>query len=331
MLEYILRRVIMTIPLLFLISLISYMVIELPPGNYLVQYVATLESTMGMQISDEQIAQLRGLYGLDKPIYIRYLRWLANVIRGDLGRSFQHNRPVGELLSERIPLTILLTFVAILFSWAIAIPIGVFSAVNQYSIFDYVFTFLGFIGLAMPSFLLALIVMWFSFSQLGFTATGLFSSEYLDAPWSMAKALDLLKHLPVPALIIGLSGTAGLIRIMRGNLLDELSKPYVETARAKGLKERRLLFKYPVRVAINPLISTIGWLLPHLFSGSTLVAIVLDLQTVGPLLFNGLLSQDMYLASSIVLILSSLTLIGTLLSDILLAWVDPRIRYERST
>jgi peptide/nickel transport system permease protein len=321
----------MTIPLLFLISLISYMVIELPPGNYLVQYVATLESTTGMQISDEQIAQLRGLYGLDKPVYIRYLRWLANVIRGDLGRSFQHNRPVGELLAERIPLTILLTFVAILFSWAIAIPIGVFSAVNQYSIFDYVFTFLGFIGLAMPSFLLALIVMWFSFSQLGFTATGLFSSEYLDAPWSMAKFIDLLKHLPVPALIIGLSGTAGLIRIMRGNLLDELSKPYVETARAKGLKERRLLFKYPVRVAINPLISTIGWLLPHLFSGSTLVAIVLDLQTVGPLLFNGLLSQDMYLASSIVLILSSLTLIGTLLSDILLAWVDPRIRYERST
>jgi peptide/nickel transport system permease protein len=307
------------------------MVIELPPGNYLVQYVATLESTTGMQISDEQIAQLRGLYGLDKPVYIRYLRWLANVIRGDLGRSFQHNRPVGELLAERIPLTILLTFVAILFSWAIAIPIGVFSAVNQYSIFDYVFTFLGFIGLAMPSFLLALIVMWFSFSQLGFTATGLFSSEYLDAPWSMAKFIDLLKHLPVPALIIGLSGTAGLIRIMRGNLLDELSKPYVETARAKGLKERRLLFKYPVRVAINPLISTIGWLLPHLFSGSTLVAIVLDLQTVGPLLFNGLLSQDMYLASSIVLILSSLTLIGTLLSDILLAWVDPRIRYERST
>jgi peptide/nickel transport system permease protein len=331
MLEYILRRVIMTIPLLFLISLISYMVIELPPGNYLVQYVATLESRTGMTLPPEQIEQLRGLYGLDKPIYIRYLRWLGNVIRGDLGRSFQHNRPVGELLSERIPLTILLTFVAILFSWAIAIPIGVFSAVNQYSIFDYVFTFLGFIGLAMPSFLLALIVMWFSFSQLGFTATGLFSSEYLDAPWSMAKFIDLLKHLPVPALIIGLSGTAGLIRIMRGNLLDELSKPYVETARAKGLKERRLLFKYPVRVAINPLISTIGWLLPHLFSGSTLVAIVLDLQTVGPLLFNGLLSQDMYLASSIVLILSSLTLIGTLLSDILLAWVDPRIRYERST
>jgi peptide/nickel transport system permease protein len=321
----------MTIPLLFLISLISYMVIELPPGNYLVQYVATLESRTGMTLPSEQIEQLRGLYGLDKPIYIRYLRWLGNVIRGDLGRSFQHNRPVGELLAERIPLTILLTFVAILFSWAIAIPIGVFSAVNQYSIFDYVFTFLGFIGLAMPSFLLALIVMWFAFSSLGFTATGLFSSEYLDAPWNMAKFLDLLKHLPVPALIIGLSGTAGLIRIMRGNLLDELSKPYVETARAKGLKERRLLFKYPVRVAINPLISTIGWLLPHLFSGSTLVAIVLDLQTVGPLLFNGLLSQDMYLASSIVLILSSLTLIGTLLSDILLAWVDPRIRYERST
>mgnify|MGYP006285551777 CR=1 FL=1 len=331
MLEYILRRVIMTIPLLFLISLISYMVIELPPGNYLVQYVATLESRTGMTLPPEQIEQLRGLYGLDKPIYIRYLRWLGNVIRGDLGRSFQHNRPVGELLAERIPLTILLTFVAIVFSWAIAIPIGVFSAVNQYSIFDYVFTFLGFIGLAMPSFLLALIVMWFAFSSLGFTATGLFSSEYLDAPWTMAKFLDLLKHLPVPALIIGLSGTAGLIRIMRGNLLDELSKPYVETARAKGLKERRLLFKYPVRVAINPLISTIGWLLPHLFSGSTLVAIVLDLQTVGPLLFNGLLSQDMYLASSIVLILSSLTLIGTLISDILLAWVDPRIRYERST
>jgi peptide/nickel transport system permease protein len=326
MVQYIVRRVLLAIPLLFVISLISYMVIELPPGDYLVQYVASFENATGQRLTQDEIAQLRALYGLDRPIYARYLRWIWNFVQGNLGRSFQYNRPVSELLAERIPLTIAITLVAMVFSWAVAIPIGIFSAVRQYSVFDYIFTTFGFIGLATPSFLLALVVMWVAFSQFGFSASGLFSSEFIDAPWSWARVLDLLKHLPIPAVIIGIGGTAWLIRIMRGNLLDELRKPYVTTARAKGLSETRLLTKYPVRIAINPLISTIGWTLPQLFSGSTLVAIVLNLQTVGPVLFHALLSQDMYVAGSILLILSALTVIGTLISDILLAWVDPRIR-----
>jgi len=326
MVQYIVRRVLLAIPLLFVISLISYMVIELPPGDYLVQYVASFENATGQRLTQDEIAQLRALYGLDRPIYARYLRWIWNFVQGNLGRSFQYNRPVSELLAERIPLTIAITLVAMVFSWAVAIPIGIFSAVRQYSVFDYIFTTFGFIGLATPSFLLALVVMWIAFSRFGFSASGLFSSEFIDAPWSWARVLDLLKHLPIPAVIIGIGGTAWLIRIMRGNLLDELRKPYVTTARAKGLSETRLLTKYPVRIAINPLISTIGWTLPQLFSGSTLVAIVLNLQTVGPVLFHALLSQDMYVAGSILLILSALTVIGTLISDILLAWVDPRIR-----
>jgi peptide/nickel transport system permease protein len=328
MVQYIVRRFVLAVPLLILISLISYLVIELPPGDYLVQYIASIENTTGQRPTEDEIAQLRALYGLDKPLYMRYIRWIWNIMRGDLGRSFQHNRPVGELLAERVPLTILITLISILFSWCISVPIGIFSAVRQYSIFDYLFTFLGFIGLATPSFLLALVVMWIAFSKFNFSASGLFSSDFIDAPWSWARLLDLLKHLPVPALILGIGGTAWLIRIMRGNLLDELRKPYVTTARAKGLTETRLLAKYPVRVAINPLISTIGWILPDLFSGSTLVSIVLNLQTVGPVLYNALLSQDMYVAGSIVLILSALTVAGTLISDILLAWVDPRIRYS---
>ena len=328
MLQYIVRRVLLSIPLLFVISLISYLVIELPPGDYLVQYVASIENATGQRLTPDEIAQLRALYGLDRPVYARYLRWISNFMQGNLGRSFQHNRPVSELLAERVPLTIALTLVSMIFSWAIAIPIGIFSAVRQYSVFDYIFTTFGFIGLATPSFLLALVVMWIAFSQFGFNASGLFSSEFIDAPWSWARFLDLLKHLPIPALIIGIGGTAWLIRIMRGNLLDELRKPYVTTARAKGLTETRVLTKYPVRIAINPLISTIGWTLPQLFSGSALVAIFLNLQTVGPVLFHALLSQDMYVAGSILLILSTLTVIGTLISDILLAWVDPRIRLQ---
>jgi len=327
MLQYIARRVFVAIPLLFVISLISYLVIELPPGNYLEQYIAQFEMTSGERLTEAEIAQLRALYHLDRPLYARYIRWITNVLQGNLGRSFQHNRPVSELLAERVPLTLTITLFALLFSWAVAIPIGIFSAVRQYSLFDYLFTTLGFIGLATPSFLLALVVMWIAFSRFGFSASGLFSSEFIDAPWSAAKVLDLMKHLPIPALIIGIGGTSWLIRIMRGNLLDELRKPYVTTSRAKGLKETRLLLKYPVRIAINPLISTIGWTLPQLFSGSTLVAIVLNLQTVGPVLFNALLSQDMYVAGSILLILSTLTVIGTLISDILLAWIDPRIRF----
>jgi peptide/nickel transport system permease protein len=327
MVRYIIHRVFMVIPVLVIISIISYLVIELPPGDYLMVHIAALETTMGERLPPEEIEQLRALYGLDQPIHVRYARWIRNIFRGDLGRSFQHNRPVSDILAERVPLTIVISVAALMLTWVIAIPIGIFTAVHQYSVADYVFTFVGFIGLATPSFLLALVIMWLAFSQFGFSASGLFSSEFVDAPWSWAKALDLLKHLPIPALIIGLGGTAGLIRVMRGNLLDELRKPYVETARAKGLVERRLLLRYPVRVAVNPLISTVGWLLPDIFSGGALVAIVLNLQTVGPVLLNALLAQDMYVAGSIVLILSALTVVGTLISDILLAWADPRIRY----
>ncbi len=328
MLQFILRRIAIVIPLLILISMVSFMLIELPPGDYLVQYITAIENTTGERPTESEIASLRAMYGLDQPVVVRYFRWITNVLRGDLGRSFQHNKNVADLLGERVPLTMAVTLVAMIFSWAVAVPIGIFSAVRQYSLFDYIFTFVGFIGLATPSFLLALVILWIALSEFGFSASGLFSSEFIDAPWSWAKFVDLLKHIWIPAIILGFSGTAGLIRTMRANLLDELRKPYVTTARAKGLTERKLIFKYPVRVAINPLISNIGSLLPELFSGSTLVAIVLNLQTVGPVLLNALLSQDMYVAGSIILILSTLTVIGTLISDILLAWSDPRIRFE---
>jgi peptide/nickel transport system permease protein len=250
------------------------------------------------------------------------------VSKGNFGRSFQHNKPVAEVIGERIVLTVVISLFSLIFVWIVALPIGIYSATHQYSLLDYVVTFLGFIGLATPNFLLALIFIYFAHAYFGLSLTGLFSSEYMTAPWSMAKVWDMFKHLWVPIIVVGMAGTAQLIRVMRGTLLDELGKPYVETARAKGLPERRLLFKYPVRIAINPMISTIGWLLPYIVSGSTIASVVLNLPTTGPMLLRALMYQDMYLAGSFVLMLSVLTAIGTLLSDILLAWVDPRIRYE---
>jgi peptide/nickel transport system permease protein len=328
MLFYILRRLFLFIPLLLVISVISFIVIELPPGDFLTTYIMSLQSATGELLREDEIAQLTKLYGLNQPSYVRYFIWIRNIIlHGDFGRSLQWNKKVTELIGERVSLTIGISILTTLFTWIVAVPIGIYSAVHQYSVFDYIFTVIGFIGLATPGFLLALVVMWIAFSYLGLSVTGLFSPEFIQAPWGIAKLLDLLKHVWVPIIIIGMSGTAGLIRTMRANLLDELRKQYVITARAKGLPERRLLFKYPVRMAINPLISTIGWTLPHIVSGETLVSIVLNLPTVGPLFLRAVMSQDMYLAGSIVLILSSLTIIGTLISDILLAWVDPRIRY----
>jgi peptide/nickel transport system permease protein len=316
------------IPLLFVISIITFALIELPPGDYLSTYITQVEAASGQRLTPEEITEIRRFYGLDKPVYVRYFVWIGKVLTGDLGRSFEHNRQVTEILAERVPLTVVVSLSSLVFAWVVSIPIGVYSAVRQYSPFDYVFTFVGFIGLATPPFLLALVVMWFAFSKLGISATGLFSSEFVGAPWSFAKFVDLLKHLWIPMLIIGLESTARLIRVMRGNLLDELRKQYVITARSKGLKENTVIFRYPVRVAINPLISTITWLLPRVVSGGALVAIVLNLQTVGPLLLNSILTQDMYLAASIVLVLSVLTVLGSLLSDILLAALDPRIRFE---
>jgi peptide/nickel transport system permease protein len=267
-------------------------------------------------------------YGLDRPLPARYWRWVSGIVlRGNFGWSLQWNKSVNEILSERIPMTVTISLLALLLSWTVAIPIGIFSATHQYSIMDYVFTFLGFIGVATPGFLLALIIAWVLFAQFGFSMLGLYSKEYLDAPWSFAKFVDLLKHIWLPLILVGMGNTAATIRVVRNNLLDELRKQYVITARAKGLTEWGLLLKYPVRVAINPLLSTVSWVLPGLISGAVLIDIVLSLQTTGPVLLRAVLAQDMVLAGSIVLILSALTVIGALLGDILLAVVDPRIRF----
>jgi len=327
MLSYIAYRLLQFVPLLIAISLLAFAIIELPPGDYLTMHVYQLEQS-GTRVSEAEIARLTQQYGLDKPITQRYLLWMWNMLRhGNLGRSFQWNQPVTQVIGDRITLTFVMSLLSLLFVWAVSIPIGIYAATHQYTLFDYIFSFLGFIGMAVPGFLLALVVMFYAFKYLNISVTGLFSPEYVDAPWSWAKVANMMKRIWLPMIIIGISSTAALIRVMRGTLLDELRKPYVVTARAKGLVERKLLFKYPVRIAINPMISTIGWVLPGLVSGSALVSIVLNLPTMGPILLRALMAQDMYLAGSFVMIISLLTVTGTLISDILLAAVDPRIRY----
>jgi peptide/nickel transport system permease protein len=327
MLGYIAYRLFQLIPLLVLISVLTFAIIELPPGDYLSAYIVRLEQS-GTRISDDEVARLKQEYGLDKPLYWRYGWWMWKIIsRGDFGRSFQWGMPVREVIGDRLMLTMTISLASLIFVWATAIPIGIYSATHQYTFFDYFFTFLGFIGQAVPGFLLALVLMYLAITKFGFAVTGLFSPEYADAPWSWAKVADMGKRIWLPVIIIGISSTAGLIRVMRGLLLDELRKPYVTTARAKGVAERKLLWKYPVRIATNPMISTIGWLLPSLVSGAGITAIVLNLPTTGPVLLRALMAQDMYLAGSFVMILSTLTVIGTLISDILLAVTDPRIRY----
>ncbi len=330
MIAYIARRILMMVPTLFVISVISFIIIQLPPGDYLTTYMANLAQA-GEAADHAQLEALRARYGLDQPMYIQYLRWMGGVLQGDFGQSFSFNKPVNELIWERLWLTVAMSLFALIVSWAVAIPIGIYSATHQYTWFDYLFTLLGFIGMATPPFLLALLVMSFSMKYLGIGVGGLFSEPYLDAPWTLGKFLDMMKHMGVPVAVLAIGGTAGMIRTMRANLLDQLEMPYVVTARAKGLSEWRLLLKYPVRLAINPLVSTVGWLLPGLVSGSVIVSMVLSLPTSGPLLLTALMEQDMYLAGSFVLLLSSLTVIGTLLSDILLAWVDPRIRFGGQT
>jgi len=326
MLGYILRRVLLMIPTLLVISVISFFIIQLPPGDFLTSYAAQLRS-QGDTIDQEAIENLRERYGLGQPIYMQYYKWMSGIfLRGDWGQSMEWQKPVKDLIWERLALTVVLSLVAILVSWFVAIPVGVYSATHQYSIPDYVMSVISFVGVGTPGFLLALIVMWVAMSQLGLNVGGLFSEEYLLAPWSVDKVIDMLKHLWIPVVIIALESTAGSIRTTRANLLDELNKPYVETARAKGLTEGKLIWKYPVRVALNPFFSTVGWSLAALISGQTLIAVVLSLQTTGPMMLRALMSQDMYLAGSFLLLLSTLTVIGTLVSDILLAWVDPRIR-----
>jgi len=324
--SYIARRLIYMAVMLFMGSLVSFLVITLPPGDYMTSYIARLKS-QGQDVGEEQVAALRRQYGLDYPLYVQYLKWMGKVLKGDLGRSFEWNRPVTEVIGPRLPMTILVSILTLIMTYLIAVPIGIYSAVRQYSVFDYAFTVLGFAGVSIPSFLFALVLMVFAYRYFGVSIGGLFSLEYVGQPWNWAKFVDLLKHLPIPLIVIGLSGTAYLIRVMRAMLLDELPKPYVQTARAKGLSENKLLLKYPIRVALNPIASTIGWALPSIFSGQTIIAVVLDLPTIGPILYNSLMQQDMFLASSTILITMALTLVGTLISDILLAWLDPRIRY----
>ena len=327
MLVYILRRLLLLIPVLAIISLVVFIIIQLPPGDYLSAYVSRLEAS-GVTVTEEQAAALKRQYGLDLPFFDQYLRWITNILfEGDFGRSFNWNKPVSAILVERIPLTMAVSLATTVFIFAVSIPIGIYSATHKYSLFDYFFTFVGFIGLSIPGFLLALVLMWGFYSVFDISVAGLFSPEYADAPWSVGKVLNLLSRIWFPMIIIGMSGTASLIRVMRGNLLDELQKQYVITARAKGVPEQAVLFRYPVRIAVNPIISTIGWILPSIVGGEVLVSIVLNLQTTGPVLLQAVIFQDMYLAGSIILILSVLTIVGTLIADILLVWLDPRIRY----
>ncbi len=326
MLGYIVKRVLRMIPLLFLLSILAFTIIHLPPGDYVTEYIANLGQS-GASVDESEIARLRQVYGLDRPVYEQYLLWMSNILlRGDFGLSFQWNKPVAEVITERMLLTFLIALCTTAFVWIVAIPIGIYVSVHQYTLSDYLFTLLGFIGLAIPSFLLALLVMYLAYSQLGVKVSGLFAPEYELAPWSFEKVQSMLGRIWVPILILGVGGMAQLIRTMRATMLDELRKPYVTVARAKGLSEFALLIRYPVRIAINPLISTIGWLLPWFVSGGTIVEIVLNLPTAGPVLWNALKLQDMYLAGSYILLIGAMTMIGSLLSDILLAWLDPRIR-----
>ena len=328
MFGYIIRRILIMIPTLFLISVLSFIALQLPPGDYLTSYAAQL-TTQGEYIDEQSLDSLRERYGLGEPVYVQYGKWVYGIItRGDWGQSMEWQKPVKDLIGEALGLTVALAVFSLLISWLIAIPMGVYSATHQYSIPDYLISIFSFLGVGVPAFLWALIIMYFAQTQLGLNVGGLFSQQYLSAPWSWGKVVDLLKHLWIPALIVAIENTAGDLRTTRANLLDEVNKPYVELARAKGLSEGRLIWKYPVRVALNPFFSTVGWSLANRISSITLMSVVLSLQTTGPLQLRALTSQDMYLAGSILVLLSTLTVVGTLVSDILLAWVDPRIRLE---
>jgi peptide/nickel transport system permease protein len=327
MTRYIAQRLLLLPFLLLVYSFIIFVIIQAPPGDFLTSYVATL-SASGTSISTEQLQALRHDYGLDQPFIIQYLRWMQNLLSGNFGLSLEYQRPNADLIAEQLTLTVVLALFSFVLTWIIAVPAGIYSATHQRSVIDHILTVINYVGVATPNFMLALILMWIAFAYFGISVTGLFSSEFVDAPWSVARLVDLLEHIWLPAVVLGIAGTARLTRIMRANLLDELNKPYVMAARAKGLREWRLVLRYPVRLALNPLVSTIGWYLPALFSGSLIVATVMNLPNIGPLLLRALINQDMYLAGGILLIYSFLTIVGTLLSDVLLALIDPRIRME---
>ena len=327
MLRFVARRLVWMGITLAAISFVTFVVIKLPPGDYTTTVIANAEAR-GQDIPDSQIAELKRHYGLDKPFIVQYLTWIKGVVlHGDLGQSFAWNQSVASLIGNRVLLSMVLSIASLLFVWAIAFPIGIYSALRQYSGGDYLASFLGFIGMAVPEFMLALVMMYIGFRYFGQSVGGLFSPEYADAAWNLGKLLDLLSHLWIPIVVVGVAGTAGLIRITRANLLDELHKPYVATARAKGLPEWKLLLKYPVRVALNPIVSTIGWELTAIIAGAPLVSFVLALPDTGPLFLRALLDQDIYLSGAILLMYAALTILGTFLSDVLLALLDPRIRY----
>lgn len=327
MLRFIGNRLLAMVLTLWAVSFVAFAIIQLPPGDYLTTYVATL-SANGDRVDPATIEALRRQYGFGEPYLVQYWKWISGILtRGDFGQSFEWKAPVTTLIWGRLGNSILVEGLAVLAMWFIALPIGIYVAVRKYSLGDYLATVAGFIGLAIPNFLLALLLMYLSFVWFGTTIGGLFSPEFESARWSIPRVMDFLSRAWAPVLVLATAGTAELIRILRANLLDELKKPYVTTARAKGLPEWKVILKYPVRVALNPLVSTIGWLLPALVSSSVIVSVVLNLPTAGPLLLRSLTSQDMYLAGAIIMLLGVLTVIGTLISDLLLAWIDPRIRF----
>ena len=327
---YVFQRFIYMAFLLWMVSVVIFIVIQLPPGDYLSTYIARLEQNTGEQLDKEIVDGLRKQYGLDLPLHSRYFKWFGQVLQGEFGFSYDYQQPVRNLIGERLLLTFTIAILSAIFTYAVAIPIGIYSATHQYSIGDYVVSIVGFIGLAIPNFMLALIMLYVAWTQYGHNLTGLFSPEYLDAPWNLAKIGDLALHLPVPIIVVGTAGTAGMIRVLRGTLLDELNKQYVITARSKGVGEVTLLFKYPVRVALNPIVSSLAWLFPSLISGGTITAIVLGLPTAGPMLYRALITQDTFLTATLLMFVTLLTVIGTTVSDILLVIVDPRIRMERA-
>jgi peptide/nickel transport system permease protein len=325
MAAYLIRRTFSMAVTLFLLSVVCFILVQLPPGDY----ISTLQAQAaeaGVGLSDATVETLRQRYGLGEPIWVQYLAWARGIVQGDFGFSFTYNQPVTSLILDRVGATLVLTVAAMLFAWVVALPIGIYSATRQYSIGDYLGSAIGLIGIAIPNFLLALVLIWIGFKYFGVSVGGLLSAQYENTPWTAAKFADFLSHLWLPVIIIGTDTCATLIRTTRANLLDELKKPYVEAARAKGLSEIGLVLKYPVRIALIPFVSTVGLQLPHLVSGAAITSIVMNLPTVGPILLTSLLSQDMYLAGGIVLILCVMTVVGTFISDLMLAWLDPRVR-----
>jgi peptide/nickel transport system permease protein len=330
MLRYTIHRILIMIPTLIAISLIVFVIIQLPPGDYLSTYIAELQS-QGEAVDEQKIQFLREQYGLDQPLLVQYAKWVWGLLQGDLGYSFEYGLPVSEVVGDRLFLTFLVSFATIIFTWVVSFPIGVYSATHQYSLSDYGLTLVGFLGLATPNFLLALVLLYLLNVYFDISIGGLMDPDYIDQPWSWGKSVSVLQHLIVPVIVIGTSGTAGMIRRLRANLLDELQKQYVTTARAKGLPPGRLLIKYPLRMSLNPFVADIGSLLPQIVSGAAIVSIVLSLPTTGPMLLDALRSQDMYLAGSFLMFLALLTVIGVFLSDLALAALDPRIRLGGGT